>query len=89
MYVLFFNLLGEDYQELYGLNKENIYDPSVNPSMSQELSSAAIRVLHTLIPVQFKYVSISGSQRRRLCFLGTVEENFGAVNLIWAIWGGR
>lgn len=47
---------GEDFAELYGLNEENNYDPTVNPAMSQELSSAAIRVLHTLIPVQFKYV---------------------------------
>lgn len=47
---------GDDFQEVYGLNEENIYDPTVNPAMSQEMSSGAFRVLHSLIPVQFKYV---------------------------------
>lgn len=54
-------LLGKDYQELYGLNKENIYDPTVNPSTSLEFSTAGFRVLHSLIPVQFKYVSARSS----------------------------
>jgi hypothetical protein len=54
-YILLF-LTGEDFQEMYGLNKPNIYDPSVNPSTSQEFSSAAYRILHATIPVQFKYV---------------------------------
>lgn len=48
--------LGDDFQESYGLNKENIYDPKINPSMSLELSGAALRVLHAIIPVQFKCV---------------------------------
>lgn len=53
---LFFKILnlGSDFHELYGLNDENIYDPNVNPSMTIEMSSAAYRVLHSIIPVQFK-----------------------------------
>lgn len=51
-----FTLSGEDFQELYGLNKENIYDPTVIPSITQEFASAGFRMLHTLIPVGFKYV---------------------------------
>lgn len=48
--------LGEDFQEIYGLNEANIYDPTVNPSTSLEFSSAGSRVLHAIIPVEFKYV---------------------------------
>ncbi|XP_025410649.1 peroxidase-like [Sipha flava] len=50
-------IIGEDYQQIYGINKENIYDPTVNPSMALELSSAAIRVLHAIIPVQFNFMN--------------------------------
>ncbi|VVC27283.1 Haem peroxidase,Haem peroxidase, animal type [Cinara cedri] len=50
-------IIGQDFQEIYGINEENIYDPTVDPSMAQELSSAAIRVLHTIIPVQFNFMS--------------------------------
>lgn len=47
-------LTGDDFQEAYGLNEENIYNPNLNPSTSQEFSTAAYRVLHTIIPVQLK-----------------------------------
>lgn len=50
-------IIGEDFQELYGLNKPNIYDPSINPSTSQEFSTAAFRVLHTIIPVQLNFMN--------------------------------
>lgn len=48
--------LGEDFQEIYGLNEANIYDPTVNPSTSIEFSSAGSRILHAIIPVEFKCV---------------------------------
>jgi len=50
-------IIGADFQEMYGLNKPNIYDPSVNPSTSQEFSSAAYRILHATIPVQFNFMN--------------------------------
>lgn len=56
MYIFLKQILGDDFQEIYGVNKPNIYDPTINPSTSQELSSAAYRILHAIIPVQFKCV---------------------------------
>lgn len=53
-YIIVYIFVGNDFQEIYGLNKPNIYDPSINPSTSQEFSTAAYRVLHTIIPVQLK-----------------------------------
>ncbi|XP_025409881.1 chorion peroxidase-like, partial [Sipha flava] len=38
-------VIGDDFQEAYGINNENIYSPTVSPATSQELSSAAFRVL--------------------------------------------
>ncbi|XP_050437286.1 peroxidase-like [Adelges cooleyi] len=50
-------IIGSDYHSKYGLDEENIYDPEVNPSTSQELSSAGFRVLHTIIPEEFKLIN--------------------------------
>ncbi|KAL4142196.1 hypothetical protein QTP88_004702 [Uroleucon formosanum] len=48
---------GEDFQEMYGLNDMNIYDPTINPSATQEFSTAGFRILHSLIPVQFNFMN--------------------------------
>jgi len=50
-------IIGDDFQEMYGLNEANIYDPTINPSTSLEFSSAASRVLHTIIPVKFNFMN--------------------------------
>ncbi|KAL4142192.1 hypothetical protein QTP88_004701 [Uroleucon formosanum] len=50
-------IIGDDFQELYGLNQPNIYDPNINPSTSQEFSTAAYRVLHAIIPVQLNFMN--------------------------------
>ncbi|CAI6365415.1 unnamed protein product [Macrosiphum euphorbiae] len=50
-------IIGDDFQELYGLNQPNIYDPSVNPSTAQEFSTAAYRVLHAIIPAQLNFMN--------------------------------
>ncbi|XP_025410681.1 peroxidase-like [Sipha flava] len=50
-------IIGEDYQEIYGINGKNIYDPMMDPSMAMELTSAALRVLHTIIPVQLNFMN--------------------------------
>ncbi|XP_022169138.1 peroxidase-like [Myzus persicae] len=50
-------IIGEDFQEIYGLNEANIYDPTINPSTSQEFSTAALRILHSIIPVQFNFIN--------------------------------
>ncbi|XP_022169129.1 chorion peroxidase-like isoform X2 [Myzus persicae] len=50
-------IIGDDFQEIYGLNEPNIYDPSINPSTSQEFSTAAYRVLHAIIPVQINFMN--------------------------------
>ncbi|XP_025194656.1 peroxidase-like isoform X2 [Melanaphis sacchari] len=44
-------IIGNDFQELYGINEANIYDPTINPSTSNEFSSAASRALHAIIPI--------------------------------------
>lgn len=50
------SISGEQYVEEYGLNVETNYDPTINVAVSQEMTSGAFRVLHNLIPAQFKYV---------------------------------
>lgn len=49
-------ILGKNYTKdevLYGNNK---YDPTVNPSTSQEFSTGAFRVLHNIIPAQHRFI---------------------------------
>lgn len=50
-------IIGDDFQEIYGLNEANIYDPTINPSTSLEFSSAASRILHAIIPVEFNFMN--------------------------------
>lgn len=40
----------------YGLNNETNYDPTIIPSMAQEMTSGAFRLLHNIIPAKFKYI---------------------------------
>lgn len=47
---------GKQYMEEYGLNRETNYDPSITVAMAQEMTSGAFRLLHSMIPAQFKCV---------------------------------
>lgn len=38
----------------YGLNRETNYDPAITVSIAQEMTSGAYRLLHNIIPAQFK-----------------------------------
>lgn len=40
----------------YGLTNETDYDPTITAFMAQEMTSGAFRILHNIIPAQFKYV---------------------------------
>jgi len=47
---------GEQYVKHYGLNSETNYDPTIAVSVSQEMTSGAYRLLHNIIPAQYKWV---------------------------------
>lgn len=49
-------ILGEQHVKDYGLNNETNYDPKIAVSVSQEMTSGAYRLLHNIIPAQYKYV---------------------------------
>jgi hypothetical protein len=53
---MFAFILGEQYMKEYGLNRETNYDPSITVAMAQEMTSGAFRLLHSMIPAQFKCV---------------------------------
>lgn len=46
--------LGKNYTENKVLGSNNKYDPTVNPSTSQEFSTGAFRVLHNIVPAQHR-----------------------------------
>lgn len=48
--------LGEQYMNEYGLTSKTNYDPTITVSMAQEMTSGAFRILHNIIPAQFRYV---------------------------------
>lgn len=45
--------LGKNYTTNKVLTGDGAYDPTVNPSTSQEFSTGAFRVLHNIIPSQY------------------------------------
>lgn len=47
---------GEQYMKDYGLTSKTNYDPTLIVSVAQEFTSGAFRLLHNIIPAQFKYV---------------------------------
>ncbi|XP_050443428.1 peroxidase-like [Adelges cooleyi] len=50
-------LLGDFYMEYFGLNNKTVYDPTLNPAMSQEMTSGAFRAVHNIIPAKFNFIS--------------------------------
>ncbi|XP_050523245.1 peroxidase-like isoform X1 [Daktulosphaira vitifoliae] len=50
-------VIGEDYHTMYGFENQTVYDPTVNPSTSAEMASAAFRVLHNVVPIDFKLIN--------------------------------
>ncbi|XP_001946575.2 peroxidase [Acyrthosiphon pisum] len=49
-------ILGKNYTEDEVLGGNNKYDPTVNPSTSQEFSTGAFRVLHNIVPAQHRFI---------------------------------
>lgn len=48
------SILGEKNMDKYGLNRATNYDPTIVSSVAQEMTSGAYRLLHNIIPAQFK-----------------------------------
>jgi len=67
-------ILGEQYVKDYGLNRETNYDPTIAVSVSQEMTSGAYRLLHNIIPAQYKYVGKNKSNIYRFAtIIGTIR----------------
>ncbi|XP_060841527.1 peroxidase-like [Rhopalosiphum padi] len=49
-------ILGKNYTTDEVLGDNNEYDPTVNPSTSQEFSTGAFRVLHNIVPAQHRFI---------------------------------
>lgn len=67
------------------LGNENKYDPTVNPSTSQEFSTGAFRVLHNIIPAKYRckqntQMSIRMSSTNYVCRF--IDSNSTTVNIV-------